>query len=79
MSQPMTKVLVVDDELSIRRALALNLGARGYDVVQADSGEAAMQAVAVEHPDVILLDLGLPGIDGIGVIQALRGWRCNCQ
>ena len=80
MSQPTTghaaktKVLVVDDELSIRRALALNLGARGYDVVQADSGEAAMQAVAVEHPDVILLDLGLPGIDGIGVIQALRGW-----
>jgi len=74
MSQPMVKVLVVDDELSIRRALALNLGARGYGVVQADSGEAALQAVAVEHPDAILLDLGLPGIDGIGVIQALRGW-----
>jgi two-component system, OmpR family, KDP operon response regulator KdpE len=42
--------------------------------VQADSGEAAMQAVAVEHPEMILLDLGLPGIDGIGVIHALRGW-----
>jgi two-component system KDP operon response regulator KdpE len=68
------KVLVVDDERSIRRALALNLGARGYEVVQADSGEAAMQAAAAEHPDVILLDLGLPGIDGFGVIQALRGW-----
>jgi two-component system KDP operon response regulator KdpE len=70
----MTTVLVVDDEHAIRRALTLNLATRGYQVVQADTGEAAMQAAAVEHPDVILLDLGLPGIDGIGVIHAIRGW-----
>ncbi len=70
----MTTVLIVDDEVAIRRALTLNLATRGYTVVQADSGEAAMQAVAVEHPDIVLLDLGLPGIDGIGVIEALRGW-----
>ncbi len=69
-----TKVLVVDDEVSIRKALSLNLAARSYEVVLADSGEAAMQAVAVEHPDIVLLDLGLPGIDGIGTIEALRGW-----
>ncbi len=68
------KVLVVDDEVSIRRALSLNLAARGYEVVLADSGEAAMQAVATEHPEMVLLDLGLPGIDGIGTIEALRGW-----
>lgn len=70
----MTRVLVVDDELSIRKALSLNLATRGYEVVLADSGEAAMQAVASEHPDIVLLDLGLPGIDGIGTIEALRGW-----
>jgi two-component system KDP operon response regulator KdpE len=70
----MTRVLVVDDDRAIRRALTLNLAQRGYEVVQADSGEAAMQAAAVEHPDVILLDLGLPGVDGIEVIAAVRGW-----
>lgn len=69
-----TKVLVVDDEASIRKALSLNLATRGYTVVLADSGEAAMRAVAAEHPDIVLLDLGLPGIDGIGTIAALRGW-----
>ena len=67
-------ILIIDDEAPIRRALALNLATRGYSVVQADSGEAGMQAVAVEHPACVLLDLGLPGIDGIGVIEALRGW-----
>jgi len=67
-------VLIIDDEPPIRRALALNLATRGYTVVQADSGEAGIRAVAVEHPSCILLDLGLPGIDGIGVIEALRGW-----
>lgn len=70
----MTRVLVVDDEVSIRKALSLNLATRGYEVVLADSGEAAMQAVAAEHPDIVLLDLGLPGIDGIGTLEALRGW-----
>jgi two-component system KDP operon response regulator KdpE len=70
----MTRILVVDDEPQIRRALSLHLGARGYEVFEADTGERAMQVAATEHPDVVLLDLGLPGMDGVLVIQALRGW-----
>ena len=70
----MTRVLVVDDEPQIRRALLLNLRARGYDVLEAASGEAAVQAAASEHPDLVLLDLGLPGMSGLDVITALRGW-----
>jgi two-component system, OmpR family, KDP operon response regulator KdpE len=67
-------ILVVDDERPIRRALALNLRARGYEVVEADSGEAALEVVATAKPALVLLDLGLPGIDGLDVIEALRGW-----
>jgi len=70
----MNRVLVVDDEPQIRRALSLHLGARGYEVLEADSGERAIQAAANDHPDVVLLDLGLPGMDGVLVIEALRGW-----
>jgi two-component system, OmpR family, KDP operon response regulator KdpE len=70
----MTRVLVVDDEAQIRRALRLNLRAHGYDVVEAATGELALQVAASERPDVVLLDLGLPGIDGVEVIEALRGW-----
>jgi two-component system KDP operon response regulator KdpE len=68
------RVLVVDDEPQIRRALSLHLGVRGYEVFEADTGERAIQIAASEHPDVVLLDLGLPGVDGVLVIQALRGW-----
>jgi two-component system, OmpR family, KDP operon response regulator KdpE len=68
------RILVVDDEPQIRRALSLHLGVRGYEVFEADTGERAMQVAAIEHPDVVLLDLGLPGMDGVLVIQALRGW-----
>ena len=70
----MISVLVVDDEPQIRRALSLNLGARGYEVFEADSGERALMIAASEHPDIVLLDLGLPGMDGIMVIEAIRGW-----
>jgi two-component system KDP operon response regulator KdpE len=70
----MTKVLIVDDEPQIRRALSLNLGARGFEVFEAATGEAALTASANDHPDIILLDLGLPGIDGATVLQGLRGW-----
>jgi two-component system KDP operon response regulator KdpE len=69
-----TRVLVVDDEPQIRRALATNLRARGYDVDLAGSGEEALQMAAERHPDVVVLDLGLPGIDGIEVVAGLRGW-----
>jgi two-component system, OmpR family, KDP operon response regulator KdpE len=69
---PVKKVLVVDDEPQIRRALSLNLGARGYEVLEAVTGESALAAVDAEHPDVVLLDLGLPDMDGITVLRALR-------
>lgn len=70
----MTSVLVVDDERQIRRALSLNFSARGYTVTEAGSGEAALSQIADDRPDIVLLDLGLPGMNGISVIEALRGW-----
>jgi two-component system KDP operon response regulator KdpE len=70
----MTSVLVVDDERQIRRALNLNFSARGYTVTEAGSGEAALSQIADDRPDIVLLDLGLPGMNGISVIEALRGW-----
>ena len=68
----MSRVLVVDDEVQIRRALSLNLRARGYEVVETATGEQAIQAAASERPDLVLLDLGLPGLGGIQVIEAVR-------
>ena len=70
----MTRVLVVDDEAPIRRALAANLKARGYDVDLASTGEQGLDLAARRHPDAVILDLGLPGIDGNEVIRGLRGW-----
>ena len=70
----MTRVLVVDDEPHIRRALDINLSARGYEVDLAESGERALELAARHHPDVVVLDLGLPGIGGVEVIEGLRGW-----
>jgi two-component system KDP operon response regulator KdpE len=70
----MTRVLVVDDEPQILRALGINLRARGYDVDLAPDGEHALTLAASHHPDVVVLDLGLPGIDGVDVIRGLRGW-----
>ncbi|MGX7824890.1 response regulator [Actinokineospora sp. 24-640] len=70
----MTKVLVVDDEPQIVRALRINLSARGYEVVTAFDGAGALRAAADTHPDVVVLDLGLPDMDGNDVIAGLRGW-----
>jgi two-component system, OmpR family, KDP operon response regulator KdpE len=70
----MTRILVVDDEPQILRALGTNLRARGYDVELAPNGEAALTIAARKHPDLVILDLGLPGIDGTEVIRGLRGW-----
>jgi two-component system, OmpR family, KDP operon response regulator KdpE len=70
----MTRILVVDDEPQILRALGTNLRARGYDVELAPTGEAALTIAARKHPDLVILDLGLPGIDGTEVIRGLRGW-----
>ena len=70
----MSRVLIVDDEPQIRRALSVNLRARDYEVDLAENGEEALDLAAKHHPDAIILDLGLPGIDGIDVIRGIRGW-----
>ncbi|HYZ38217.1 MAG TPA: response regulator [Pseudonocardiaceae bacterium] len=70
----MTRVLVVDDDPHLVRALKINLAARGYTVLTAPNGRSALHIAAHNHPDVIVLDLGLPDLDGTGVITGLRGW-----
>ncbi|MGR4882374.1 response regulator [Streptomyces sp. LARHCF249] len=70
----MTRVLVVEDEPQIVRALVINLKARKYEVDAAADGASALELAAARHPDVVLLDLGLPDMDGIEVIKGLRGW-----
>jgi two-component system KDP operon response regulator KdpE len=70
----MTRVLIVDDEPQILRALRINLTARQYEVVTAADGTAALRASAEDRPDLIVLDLGLPDIDGVQVIRQLRTW-----
>lgn len=69
-----SRVLVVDDEPPILRALTANLRARGYEAHAAVTGEEALLLAAKHHPDVVVLDLGLPGMSGIEVIHGLRGW-----
>ncbi|CAM5622206.1 response regulator [Streptomyces pseudogriseolus] len=69
----MTRVLVVDDDPSIVRALVINLRARQYEVDSAEDGAGALRAAA-RHPDVVVLDLGLPDMDGVDVIRRLREW-----
>lgn len=70
----MTTVLIVDDEPQILRALQINLHAHGYTVVPAANGTAALQAAQTQPIDVVVLDLGLPDMDGLEVIAGLRGW-----
>jgi two-component system KDP operon response regulator KdpE len=69
-----TRVLVVDDETQIRRTVGINLRARGFDVDLAETGEQALDLAAARHPDVVVVDLGLPGIGGIEVIEGIRRW-----
>ena len=70
----MTRLLVVDDEPQILRALRINLHARQYDVVTAGTGRGALDAATEAHPDLVILDLGLPDMDGVEVIRSLRKW-----
>lgn len=70
----MTRVLVVDDDPQILRALRINLRARKYDVEVAADGAGALRLAAAHPPDLIVLDLGLPDMDGAEVIRGLRGW-----
>jgi two-component system KDP operon response regulator KdpE len=68
------RILVVDDEVAIRRTLQINLEARGFEVALASSGQEALSTAASAAPDVVVLDLGLPDISGLDVIEGLRGW-----
>jgi len=70
----MTRVLIVDDEPELLRALAINLRARRYDVVLAADGATALRQASSMLPDLVILDLGLPDMDGTEVIAGLRGW-----
>ncbi len=70
----MTRVLVIDDEGPILRALRINLTARKYEVVTAEDGTSGLAAMARVRPDVLILDLGLPDMDGADVIKGIRGW-----
>ncbi|MFC8661135.1 response regulator [Streptomyces sp. NPDC057199] len=70
----MTRVLVVEDDPQLVRALVINLQARKYGVDPAPDGATALRLAAARQPDVVVLDLGLPDMDGVDVIRALRGW-----
>jgi two-component system KDP operon response regulator KdpE len=68
------RVLVIDDELPIRRFLRTALGAHGFTVLEAAAGEPGLAAAASQRPDVIILDMGLPDMDGVDVVRRLREW-----
>jgi len=68
------KILIADDDPQIVRALRVTLGARGYDIVTASNGVDALNQVINHHPDLVMLDLGMPELNGIEVIEGLRGW-----
>jgi two-component system KDP operon response regulator KdpE len=70
----MTRVLVVDDEPQLLRALSINLRARHYEVDTASTGSEALRLAAAHKPDLVILDLGLPDMDGTDVVAGLRGW-----
>nr|WP_205835332.1 response regulator [Microbacterium sp. CFH 90308] len=66
--------MIADDDPQLVRALRITLTAHGYEVVAAPDGPSAIALAAKEHPDIVMVDLGMPRLDGVGVIQALRGW-----
>ena len=68
------KILIADDDPQILRALRITLRARGYDVVTAADGTGAINAAVAEKPDLLMVDLGMPGLGGLEVIEAVRGW-----
>jgi two-component system KDP operon response regulator KdpE len=70
----MAKVLVIDDDPSLNRALRLGLQAGGHDVTSATTGEHGISQTALTSPDVVVLDMGLPDMDGIAVCRTIRGW-----
>ncbi|WP_066039480.1 response regulator [Herbiconiux solani] len=68
------RILIADDDPQILRALRITLGSHGYDIRTAADGAEAIRAAAESHPDLVMLDLGMPQLDGIEVIEAIRGW-----
>ncbi len=68
------RILIADDDPQILRALKIMLGARGYEVEIAPDGRAALDRAVSWHPDLLVLDLGMPGLTGVEVIEAVRGW-----
>ena len=75
--RPVTSVLVIDDEAALLRALRINLTARDYTVTTAADGGAGLAAMARDRPDVVIVDLGLPDMDGTEVIRGIRGWSTS--
>ncbi|MGC2856729.1 response regulator [Novispirillum sp. DQ9] len=74
MHSPMAKILIVDDEPQIRRFLRASLSAHDYEVIEADTAANAIKVLTVEKPDLVVLDLGLPDMDGLEVIARVREW-----
>ena len=70
----MTRILLVDDDRQLRRALHITLRAAGYELGVAATGTEALARAASEPPDIVILDLGLPDLDGVAVLEGLRGW-----
>ena len=68
------KVLVVDDEIAIQRFLRVALNGQGFIVSEANTGQAALQAITINRPDLVILDLGLPDMDGIEITRRTREW-----
>src|SRR2546421_11195776 len=68
------RILVVDDDRQLLRALRINLTARGYDVQLAPDGVTALAMAARQPPDLVIVDLGLPDMDGVEVVEGIRGW-----
>jgi two-component system KDP operon response regulator KdpE len=73
-TKPIPVALVIDDEIQIRRLLKINLEAAGYRVFEAANGQAGLAEAAQRRPDVVVLDLGLPDLDGVTVLKRLREW-----
>ncbi|MEC5185160.1 two-component system KDP operon response regulator KdpE [Cryobacterium sp. MP_3.1] len=69
------KILIADDDPQILRALRITLGARGYEIVTAHDGRTALAAIVEQHPDLVMLDLGMPNLDGLAVIDSVRAWN----
>lgn len=74
MSERRETILVVDDEPQLRRLLRMSLAAQGYDVLEAPNAKEALRSATADEPDLVVLDLGLPDMDGLDVLRTLRGW-----